>query len=170
MYRVPEEFHIRLHQCRPRFKNNIEDVLLFMASEICIIGELPNEAFAEQLNGSIKLFKGNASKSKKTIDNWRTEISSLLGLIEYTDYGTSKPSKMARTLDQGQDLIEFFRFFCFKFQYPGGHLKPARSLELIESGVKFKPAQYILKLLFEANKGMEKKFGISKEEATHCMF
>lgn len=170
MYRVPDEFYIRLHQCRPRFKNNIEDVLLFMASEICTIGELPNEAFADQLNGSIKLFQGNASKSKKTIDNWRTEISSLLGLIEYTDNGTSKPSQMAHTLDQGQDLIEFFRFFCFKFQYPGGHLKPARSLELIQSGVKFKPAQYILKLLIEANKGKEKKFGISKEEATHCMF
>lgn len=170
MYQVPKEFYVRLHQCRPRFKNNIEDVLLFMASEICSIGELPNDEFSEQLNSSIKLFPGNASKTKKTIDNWRTEISSLLGLIEFTESGTSKPSQMAHTLDQGQDLIEFFRFFCFKFQYPGGHLKPVRSLELIERGVKFKPAKYILKLLIEANKGKEKKFGISKEEATYCIF
>lgn len=170
MYKVPEEFYVRLHQCRPRFKNSIEDVLLYIASEICAIGELPNEEFSQELYRSIKLFPGNTSKSKKTLDNWRTEISSLLGLIEFTETGKSKPSEMAKVLNKNSDLIEFFRFFCFKFQYPGGHLKPKSSLKLLEQGVKFKPAKYLLKLLIQANKGAERRFGITKEEATHCIF
>ncbi|MBT3136135.1 DUF3883 domain-containing protein [Alteromonas sp. ALT199] len=170
MYRVPEEFFVRLHHCRPRFKNDRENVLLFIASELCLIGELPEADFAKELNSAIKRFPGNSAKKGKTIDNWRTEISSLLGLIEYTEDNTCKPSQMAEILNNGQDLIEFFRFFCYKFQYPGGHLKPKKSLELIKLGVKFKPVGYILKLLVEANKNSDKKFGISKEEATHCIF
>ncbi len=170
MYKIPDEFFIRLHHCRPRFKNDRENVLLYMASEICLMGELSKDEFATQLHKAIKRFPGNATKKKKTIDNWRTEISSLLGLIEYTDEGKCKPSQMAKILNEGQDLIEFFRFFCFKFQYPGGHLKPKQSLELIKKGVKFKPVKYVLSLLIEANKDRDSKFGISKEEATHCIF
>jgi len=170
MYSVPEKFYVRLHHPRPRFKNNIEDVLLYMASEICSIGEKKEAEFSSELVNSIRLFPGNAQKSLKTLNNWRTEISSLLGLIEYTETGYCKPSAMAKNLSEKQDLIEFFRFFCFKFQYPGGHLKPERTLEMIQQGVKFKPVKYLLNLLVEANRNSEKSFGISKAEATHCVF
>jgi hypothetical protein len=169
MYQVPSEYYVRLHHCRPRFKNDIENVLLYMASEICLIGEKTDSKFAEGLNKAIKLYPGNSTKKIKTINNWRTEISALLGLIEYTGHGASKPSKMAEILSEKQDLIEFFRLFSYKFQYPGGHLKPTETLEMIKRGVKFKPAKYLLELLLTAttSKG---KFGITKAEATHCIF
>ena len=99
MYRIPEEFFVRLHHCRPRFKNDRENVLLFIASELCLIGELPKADFAKELNSAIKRFPGNSAKKSKTIDNWRTEISSLLGLIEYTEDDTCKPSQMAEILN-----------------------------------------------------------------------
>ncbi|GAA0424871.1 DUF3883 domain-containing protein [Cocleimonas flava] len=170
MYTVPEQYSVRLHHCRPRFKNDREDVLLYMASEICLIGKKTKKEFASELLIAIKNFRGNGTKAVKTLNNWRTEITTLLGLVEFTNDGYCKPSRMAELLSEKQDLIEFFRFFCFKFQYPGGHLKPDRTLYLIAKGVKFKPVKYILKLLLEGNKITKKNFGLSKAEATHCIF
>ncbi len=170
MYRVPNEFFTRLHHSRPRFKTNIEDVLLFVAGEITLIGKKEAVDFSTELHKAITLFPGNSSKSTKTIDNWRTEIISLLGLVEFTDDGCCKPSALSRILASNQDLIEFFRFFCFKFQYPGGHVKPQSTVELIKRKVKFKPVKYLLKVLLEGNKANNGRFGITKAEATHCIF
>jgi hypothetical protein len=141
-----------------------------MAAEICNLGKLPNQEFADKLTQSIRLYPGNWDRAIKTINNWRTEISSLLGLIEYTDDGYSEPSTLAKSLNSNQDLLQFFRFFCFKFQYPGGHLKSHEAKELINAGVKFKPAKYIIELLTEGKKLTEGSFGIHKEELTHCVF
>jgi len=170
MYIVPHQYSIRLHHCRSRFKNQIEDVLLYMASEICSIGEKPDSEFDSELFKAIKIFPGNSSKKDKTIDNWRTEICTLLGLVQYSKNGNCKPSKMAETLNNKQDLIEFFRYFCFKFQYPGGHVKKEETARLINKGVKFKPVNFLLKLMLEGNKKSGGKFGLTKAEATHCIF
>jgi hypothetical protein len=170
MYAVPKERFIRLHHCRPRFKTQIENVLLYMTSEICSIGEKPEAEFSSELFEAIKLFPGNSTKADKTIDNWRTEISTLLGLVEYCENGNCKPSSMAKILNDKQDLIEFFRFFCFKFQYPGGHVKKEQTANLINLGVKFKPVKYLLNIMLEGNKKKNGKFGLSKAEATHCIF
>lgn len=170
MYEIPEPYYYRLHHPRPRFKSDIESVLLFMASEICGLGEHKPKEMRSALNRAIQLFPGNLSAHEKTINNWRTEITSLLGLIEYTDHGTLKPSALAHALNDNQDLIQFFRYFCYKFQYPGGHLKPHETAAMIRHGIKFKPAKYILLLLEEGCKLAESSFGVSKEEITHCVF
>lgn len=170
MYTVPAKYFFRLHHIRPRFKNDVENVLSFMAVEIAKLKPEQRDAFAKKLNAAIKLYPGNASKELKTINNWRTEISSLFGLIEY-DGEISKPGRMAGLLAETQDLIEFFRHFLYYFQYPGGHLKTHETLDLISKGVKFKPAKYILQVLQEGKKLAENgKFGITKAEATHCIF
>jgi len=78
---------------------------------------------------------------------------------------------MANTLAERQDLIEFFRYFLFRFQYPGGHLKPSETVELIKLGVKFKPAKYFLEVMMKGREilGNDKNFGITKSEATHLI-
>ncbi len=171
MYEIPKEFFIRLHHIRPRFKNDIENVLLFMATEIARLDEMPREEFKQALNATIRLYPGNASKTPKAINNWRTEISSLFGLIEYTGT-TSRPSAMAKLLSERQDLIEFFRYFLYHFQYPGGHLKPKETLALIKNGVRFKPAKYLLEVMMKGRElvGEDRSFGITKAEATHLIF
>jgi len=170
MYKVPEEFYFRIHHIRPRFKNNVEDVLLFMANEISKLEPVDNEKFKAELNRALRLYPGNASKKEKTINNWRTEISALFGFIEY-EGNISEPSRMAKLLVENQDLIEFFRYFLFYFQYPGGHLKPRLTAEFIKEGVRFKPARYIIQVLYEGGRLFKnKKFGISKAETTHCIF
>ncbi len=170
MYKVPDEYYCRLHHVRPRFKNDIESVLLYMATEISRIEPTNKDDFNNELNRVIKLYPGNASKTEKTINNWRTEISSLFGLIE-SEGDITKPGQMAILLSENQDLIEFFRYFLFYFQYPGGHLKPQETAELIKKGIKFKPASYLIQVFLEGQKiAGDKKFGITKAEATHCIF
>ena len=38
-YKVPEEYFFRLHHVRPRFKGDIENVLIYVAEEISRVGE-----------------------------------------------------------------------------------------------------------------------------------
>jgi hypothetical protein len=170
-YSIPTKFYFRLHHVRPRFKNNLENVLLFMANEISKMQALPKKEFKKMLDNSIKLFPGNARLAEKTIDNWRTEISALFGFIQKDNFGkTSRPGQIALKLAKEQDLIQFFKYFLYYFQYPGGHLKTHKIQELIEAGVKFKPAQYILRVLEAGEKYTKGRFSINKAELTHCIF
>jgi hypothetical protein len=170
LYEVPKEYFFRIHHIRPRFKNDVENVLFYMATEIAKLKPGRHNKFKEELNITIKLYPGNTSKKIKTINNWRTEISSLFGLIEY-EKEISMPGRMALLLSENQDLIEFFRYFLFYFQYPGGHLKSHETLEFIKAGIKFKPAKYLMGVIWEGRKLTEGgKFGLTKAEATHCIF
>ena len=168
-YTIPDEYYFRLHHSRPRFKNDVENVLLFMATEISRMEPCNQAVFREKLNSAIKLYPGNFSLAKKTIDNWRTEISSLFGLIEYNG-DERAPSQLAKMLADEQDLVKFFRYFLYFFQYPGAHLKSQEAEKIIRAGIKFKPAKYILSVLLEGQKITGKQFGITKAEATHCIF
>lgn len=168
-YKIPEEYYFRIHHVRPRFKGDIENVLIYMAEEISAVGELPVEEFVSAVNTAIYRYPGNAHRELKTINNWRTEISALFGFIEHTDI-TDKPGRRAIELAERQDLVECFKTFLYNFQYPGAHIKPKNVLEQIEAGVHFKPAQYILKLLRFANKGGGNAVGITKFEICHCVF
>lgn len=168
-YKIPEDYYFRIHHVRPRFKGDIENVLIYMAQEISSVGELPVEDFVEKVNSAIYRYPGNAHKELKTINNWRTEISALFGFIEHTET-TDKPGLRAIELANNQDLVECFKTFLYNFQYPGAHIKPKDVLEQIENGIHFKPAQYILKLLRYANKESKASVGITKFEACHCIF
>jgi len=169
-YKTPEQFYFRVHHIRPRFKNNVEEVLIFMATELSKMKQSEKNDFISSFDNSIRLFQGNAVKEEKTIKNWRTEISSLFGLIE-TEGNMYKPGNIALKLAENQDLVEFFKYFLFRFQYPGGHLKPHETFKFIKAGIRFKPAKFILQLLSEAEKTTGgKRFYLTKAELTHCVF
>ena len=149
-YKIPSEYYFRIHHVRPRFKVDIENVLIYFAEELTSIGELPVDEFVQKVNAAIYRYPGNAHRELKTINNWRTEISALFGFIQHTEI-TDKPGRRAIELANNQDLVECFKVFLYNFQYPGAHIKPKAVLEQIEQGIKFKPAQYILQLLRYAN-------------------
>jgi hypothetical protein len=140
-----------------------------MATEITKLTELPYDEFANRVNAAIKLFPGNMHRKNKTINNWRTEISALFGFI-ITENGITKPGLRAIELSTSQDLVESFKVYLFNFQYPGGHIKPHETYKMIEAGIRFKPAQYILKLLQYAEKESGNRVGVTKAEVTHCIF
>lgn len=168
-YTIPEDLYFRIHHVRPRFKGDVEDVLIYMATEIVKMQECPKERFADELNSAIKRYPGNAVKTMKTINNWRTEISSLFGFLEF-DEDITKPGRRALELAEKQDLVEFFKYYLYSFQYPGAHLKVQEIYKQICSGIHFKPAQYILCVLKYAEEYTGKRQYITKAEACHCIF
>ena len=103
MYKIPEEYYFRIHHVRPRFKGDIENVLLFVATEISKIPEQPEKDFADELNNAIRRYPGNAIREIKTINNWRTEISSLFGYY-IVDNGITKPGQRALDLAEKEDF------------------------------------------------------------------
>jgi len=167
-YEVPHKYKFELHHIRPRFKNDVEGVLAFMSDEIMAIGQRPADKFNETLSDAIRRYPGNGDRTQKTIQNWRTEITSLFGLIE-SSAGDSYPSRLCIRLHHENDWIEFFRQFLFTFQYPGGHLAPKHLAECINVGVRFHPASRILDLLKYGTTG-EERFGLTDAEVTHHMF
>lgn len=168
-YQIPDCYFFRIHHIRPRFKNDVENVLVYMATEISKMSASNKEEFADKLNNAIRRYSGNSVKTIKTINNWRTEISALFGFLEFED-DITKPGRRAIELAKKQDLVEFFKYYLYNFQYPGAHIKTKDLLEQIEAGVHFKPAQYILSVLKYAEEITGKRQYITKAEACHCIF
>lgn len=168
-YKIPDEYFFRLHHVRPRFKNDVEEVLLYVATSISEMTVLPEKEFNDELNKVLFGFNKNSTSTKKTIDNWRTEISALFAFIQETE-GHLQPGITAKRLANNQYLDEFFNYFLFSFQYPGGHIKSQNVIKQIEVGVRFKPCQFILQLLIEGEKLTGKPFSITAEELTQCAY
>lgn len=169
MYKIPDKYFFRLHHVRPRFKNDVEEVLLYVATSISEMEALTKKDFKTILNDVLFKFKKNSTSTQKTIDNWRTEISALFAFIQESDI-TSFSGKMAIRLADNQYLDEFFNYFLYSFQYPGGHIKSQNVANQIKHGVKFKPCSFILSLLIEAEKLTGKPFSITAEELTQCAY
>ena len=168
-YKIPDEYFFRLHHVRPRFKSDVEEVLLYVATSISEMEVLPEKEFNSELNKVLFGFKKNSTSTQKTIDNWRTEISALFSFIQEKD-NFLQPSKMAIRLANNQYLDETFNYFLYSFQYPGGHIKSQNVIKQIEAGIKFKPCIFILQLLIEGGKIIGKPFSLTAEELTQCAY
>ena len=168
-YVVPNEFFYRIHHVRPRFKSNVEEVLLFMADTISSKGQLLNGEFKKFLNEEIAKFPGNQNKTLKTIQNWRTEISALFSLY-FDNRKYSTPSSLAKDLSESQDLTRFFKYFLFTFQYPGGHIKAKEVQSLVKNNILFHPANYFLRVLQDLCTIKKKEGYLTKGEACHVIF
>ena len=164
-YEIPDEFYYRLHHVRPRFKAQVENVLVYVATAINNIGLKDKYQFRDSLNDEIQNYPGNEGLALKTINNWRTEISSLFGLFIEGDEFTI-PGLRAKELAEYQDLRAFFKKFLYSFEYPGGHVKDHTIVDVCRHGVFFKPVTYIIQVLDAADSGSY----ITSEEATHCIF
>ena len=168
-YAVPPQHFFRLHHSRPRFKTDVESVLLFVAESISMVGVQEQQHFATELNAILRTYPGNAKKSEKTINNWRTEIAALFSMVR-TEDGQSEASRNAIHLAESGDLIEFFRSFVLTFQYPGGHVAPQTVAEMINHGVQFHPGKFVIRLLQHGTGEAGKSFGVTAAELTHLAF
>ncbi len=170
MYETPSEHYYRLHHVRPRFKNNIEAVLIYMATTISSVEEAPVKEFKVIMTEHIRNFPGNATYTNKTIQNWRTEISALFSLY-YEDGDMAIASDLAKDLSDNQDLTKFFKYFIHSFQYPAAHLKQQEIKSMLNNGIRFHPGSFIVKLLryLEDNFSRSEAY-VSKAELCHCVF
>lgn len=175
-YNIPCEYWYRIHFVRPRFKSNIENVLLYMANECCKIPKCPCPEYNRRFLNAIKMFPGNIDMTKKTLDNWRTEIPALFGFYKEDKVANvTETSQMAVFLHEQQDLTQFLRIFLYSFQFPGGHMKAVDVKDIIHNNIRFKPARTIIQVLMEGNailsqSDISKEMSMSAEEATYCIF
>ena len=175
-YQIPDKYWFRIHFVRPRFKSNIENVLLYMANECCRIPQCSCSEYNKKYLNAIKMFPGNIGMTKKTLDNWRTEIPALFGFYkEDKDADITETSQMAVFLHENQDLTQFLRLFLYSFQFPGGHMKAIDVKDIIYNNIRFKPARTIIQVLLAGNtilseQDCSKEMSISAEEATYCIF
>lgn len=175
-YQIPDTYWHRIHFVRPRFKSNIENVLLYMANECCRIPTCSCEEYSQRYFNAIRMFPGNIDMADKTLHNWRTEIPALFGF--YTEDKTTdrtETSRMAKFLHDNQDLTQFMKLFLFSFQFPGGHMKAKDLKEIIFHDIRFKPAKTIVQVLMAGNILLDsqnsiEEMSISAEEATWCIF
>ena len=170
IYQIPDEYFFRLHHIRPRFKSNVEEVLLYVANSISDLNTLPEKEFNEQLNAVLRNFGKNQTAKQKTIDNWRTEIAALFSFIQETETGKLFPSLMAKRLAENQYLDEFFNYFLYTFQYPAGHNKNHAVIEQIKKGIQFQPCKFILQIFQAACELSDKPFSLTAEELTQCAY
>jgi len=175
-YQISDSDWHRIHFVRPRFKSNIENVLLYMANECCRIPSCSCEEYSSRYFNAIKMFPGNIDMADKTLHNWRTEIPALFGFYnEDKDIDVTKTSEMAKFLHENQDLTQFMKLFLYSFQFPGGHMKPQDLKDIIAHNIRFKPAKTIIQVLMAGNEILSsqdsiKEMSISAEEATYCIF
>lgn len=170
IYQIPDEYFFRLHHVRPRFKSNVEEVLLYVANSISDLNTLPEKEFNEQLNAVLRNFGKNQTAKQKTINNWRTEIAALFSFIQETETGKLFPSLMAKRLAKNQYLDEFFNYFLYTFQYPAGHNKNHAVIEQIQKGIQFQPCKFILQIFQAACELSDKPFSLTAEELTQCAY
>ena len=169
MYKTPDEFYVCFNHTRPRFKNDCENVLIYMASEIAKVPPLNKKDFADKISVAIRNYPGNSESTDKTIDNWRTEISAFFGFIEHCGDIDSCGLRASELAESG-DLIQFFKTFLYTFQYPGAFAKPQKILPLLQQGVKFKPAKIILQVLKAGAKISSERVWLTKGEICHMIF
>ena len=175
-YQIAENNWHRIHFVRPRFKGNIENVLLYMANECCRIPACTCKEYRERYFNAIKMFPGNIDKTNKALNNWRTEIPALFGFYnENKELNRTETSPMAWFLYENQDLTQFMKLFLYSFQFPGGHMKAYDLKDIIQHNIRFKPAKTIIQVLMAGNELLSKEdsskeMSISAEEATYCIF
>lgn len=175
-YQIPDKYWFRIHFVRPRFKSNIENVLLYMANECCRIPRCSCSEYNKRYFNAIKMFPGNIGMTRKTLDNWRTEIPALFGFYkENKETDITETTQMAVFLHENQDLTQFLRLFLYSFQFPGGHMKAVDVKDIIYNNIRFKPARILVQVLLAGNsilseQDSSKEMSISAEEATYCIF
>jgi len=167
MYKTPPEHFLRLHFERSRFSKRFEDTLLLLASRIVSIGMVEKAQFDALLDKTIKE-TSDKPLAEKTIRNQRTEMIRLFGLVKYVD-DLAIPGNRLAVLTQTQDIPRFFKSFCNRFQFPGGFLKPDKVSEMVLAGVRFKPAQHILRM-YKIALSKYGEFALNAAEATHFIF
>jgi len=167
-YQTPDEYRLDLHFPRSRFNTELEDKLLLLTSKMVQLGNLPKNEFKAEINEYLSEL--NVKKLKiKTIDNHRTEMTSLFGLIKQRNNEVIIGNRTI-LLVETQDVPRFFKSVCNRFQYPNGINKIQFIDDYVRAGIRFKPAQYLIKLLRAGNQKTGKIFAVTAKEVAHLIF
>lgn len=166
-YKTPEEFFYRCAFPRGRLLSQIEDDLTLFVQ---IIIKNSGKSFNQFNQDFDKEYSQIHSGTEKTIANHRTEMITLFGLVYITPEGFVQASDRTRMLWEKQDFYLFFKSFANKFQFPNSINTTHGTIEQLQKGIIFKPADFILKLLTAATKKFGNDFSITGAEVSNLVF
>lgn len=143
MYEIPSEFFFELHHSRPRFKKDKENVFGNMAFSIVELDGTTTKYFKKNIDIAIRNISGNEKVVPKTIDNWRTEITTLFSMKQQLDDGKVYATDITKELANTSNLKRFFLRAMLTFQYPGGFLTSRKIKRIVEANIVFNPLLWL---------------------------
>lgn len=167
LYITPEEYFYRCAFPRGRLLSQIEDDLGIFVQIIIKNAGKELDTFNHDFDKEYSKYR---TVTEKTIANHRTEMIALFGLIYLSEDNLVLPSDRTKTLWEKQDYYLFFKGFVDKFQFPNGINTSHATVEQLQKGIKFKPAQFILTLLKKAVEKYGDNFSISGAEVSNLIF
>lgn len=166
LYQTPQRYYMRHAFPRGRMLSRIEDDLMIFSQLIISLSGLPKREFEEKFD---KEYAALHDLNVKTIKNHRTEVISLFGLIIVNEDGLVEASDRVKLLINTQNFQLFFKTFCNRFQFPNIINKPQETIKQLKHNVRFKPAQFLLKLFVIGNQRF-KGFGVTGAEISNLVF
>lgn len=166
-YVTPAEHRLALHFSKSRFNRSYEDILLMIANEMAKMGVVTKDEFKQRMTAVLAPYLG--SITQKAFDNNVTEPTRLFGMVIYQDKNVSAGNRTLN-LARNQDVPGFFKAVCNKFQFPSGVNAAHVTKYLLSESVRFKPAQYLIKLLRAGSVRTGKTFAVTAKEIAHLVF
>lgn len=125
--------HTKQYRCtiiRGKSQKEMDDLLPAYAKVIDEICPCKDEDFEKLFNAAFINFLPESDRTKKTLDNHRTEISGkLFGMYYLSSDGIVYESERTLKFLQDNDQPAFFKDICYKMQFPNGTQKLATTVK-----------------------------------------
>jgi hypothetical protein len=167
-YSTPHQYKLELHFPRSRFSRDFEDTLILLSSKMVQLGTISKEQFETQIDAFLHSIS-NRLLTEKTIANQRTEMLRLYGLGKYIGDDVIVGNRTYELI-KNQDIPRFFKSLCNRFQFPSGINKIQFTSNYVAANVRFKPAQYIIRLLRAGKEITGKSVAVTAKEIAHFVF
>lgn len=146
--------HKRQYRCtiiRGKSQKEMDDLLPIYAKVIDEICPCDKDDFEKLFKDAFEKYLPELSRTKKTVDNHRTEISGkLFGMYFFSRDGQVYESDRTKKYLEDNDQPAFFKDICYKMQFPNGSQKPQTVIERVADGICIRPNAFVLKLLLIA--------------------
>lgn len=147
--------HNRQYRCtiiRGKSQKEMDDLLPAYAKVIDEICPCTAKEFETCFNDKFMRYLPESDRSKKTLDNHRTEISGkLFGMYYLADDGKVYTSERTQKFLVDNDQPAFFKDICYKMQFPNGTQKISQTVrKRVADGIQIRPNSFLLKLLLIA--------------------
>lgn len=143
--------HTRQYRCtiiRGKSKKEMDDLLPAYALVIDELCPCPADEFDQKFNNAFQKFLPESDRTKKTLDNHRTEISGkLFGMYYRADDGMVYESERTMKYLEDNDQPAFFKDICYKMQFPNGMDKSQTVQARVSEKICIRPNAFVLKLL-----------------------
>lgn len=158
--------HTRQYRCtiiRGKSQKEMDDFLPAYAKVIDEVCPCDASDFETFFNNAFMRYLPESERTKKTLDNHRTEISGkLFGMYFFSEDGKVYESERTQKFLADNDQPAFFKDICYKMQFPNGSQKISSTvMKRVADGIRVRPNAFLLKLLLIAQTA---KVDISKRE------